>query len=1083
MASAVTNAAGAVEEFDIGGYGEGAASTTHDSTMFKLQMDELLAEMRPDYERRLKKVEKALHKLKGILEHIPERDPLPVSEAERNLRKFHKIFVPFPEPRPQSEVKYTLAYKKPANINVVGSYALKTAVKTEGVLLIDMAITMPSSLFQDKDYLNHRYFHKRAYYLACMAAGIQADNECKFNISFALQNDNELQPILVIGPTGGGSEYDFADSKCIIKIILAVSEDTFPKEKTLPDSNCLRKVGTKFPQAAKPVVPTPFYNATLRSESVVAPYLQFLHGTSARCGSYKDACVLGRIWLQQRGLGTSLAGGGFGHFELAATMAILLQGGGAKGKAVLSTGYSSYQLFKATLQFLTARDLVQSPLLFQCNHNIRSNPDTPLFFDGPRVLNVFFKMTPWSYAMLRHEARVTLTLLNESSLDRFEPTFITKVDNPLERFDSLIRVQSPSSILTATVVEAFELCEKLYKVLTTGLGDRTSQVFPIAPATKAWHITSSSYNTNTDRSLLIGFLHNPEKVDRAVDHGPPAEDRKAAAAFRNFWGEKAELRRFKDGSILESLIWTKNVSMGSILCQIIAYVIQRHINPAVADTIEFLGKDIDHLLPISASDGSQRLAQFQPLMNAYQGLEKQIRQLEGLPLQVREIVPNSPQLRYSSVMPPLLAAERVSFQPADCHVQFEGSARWPGNLVAIQKTKIAFLLRMGELLEESADRPITKLGLENDTNLILNTAFLDIVYPTGAAFRLRIHHEHGQVLLESKIKDKSLDGRSREEAAHALSAYKRDFIQGPLHTQALRTLCTRFPLLSPCIRLVKAWCNSHLLSPHVSEELVELLTIRTFVHPYPWQAPGSIMTGFLRTLAFISKWDWRSQPLIIDFSGDMASKAIDSINLRFEAWRKIDPGMNRMVMFAASNHDLDGVTWTEQGPSKVVATRLTSLAKAACSMVKEKALELEVKGLFVSSTREYDFVIHLNPRFTDLGRSQIEKQSTFKNLRVQSPVSTALVGYNPVDLYLKELMSLYGSNIVFFHNSNGGPIIAGLWSPQTGPRSWKVNIPYSTIPAIQQQDDMGTRISINKPALLNEMARLGGDLVTDIELH
>lgn len=65
-------------------------------------------------------------------------------EAERNLRKSYNVIVPFPEPRPQNEVKYTLAYKKPANINVVGSYALRTAVKAGGVLSIDMAITMPS---------------------------------------------------------------------------------------------------------------------------------------------------------------------------------------------------------------------------------------------------------------------------------------------------------------------------------------------------------------------------------------------------------------------------------------------------------------------------------------------------------------------------------------------------------------------------------------------------------------------------------------------------------------------------------------------------------------------------------------------------------------------------------------------------------------------------------------------------------------------------------------------------------------------------------------------------------------------------
>lgn len=618
-------------------------------------------------------------------------------------------------------------------------------------------------------------------------------------------------------------------------------------------------------------------------------------------------------------------------------------------------------------------------------------------------------------------------------------------------------------------------------MLSMGLGDRTSQVFPIAPATKSWSVTASSSNTNTNQSILVGFLHNPGQVDRAVDHGPPAEDRKAASAFRKFWGEKAELRRFKDGSILESLIWAKSVSRGSIIGQIITYVIQHRISQEVADTIEFIGKDVDHMLPFPASDGSQRLTQFQPFMDAYQALEKQIRDVEGLPLQVREIVPSDPQLRYSSVTPPLLAADRVFCQPADCLVRFEGSTRWPGDLLAIQKTKIALLLRIGELLGKSVDRPMTKLGLENQPQMVLNAAFLDIVYLEGPAFRLRIHHDHEQALLESEVNDKSRDGRSREAAAHALSTYKRDFVQGPLHTQALRTLCTRFPLLSHSIRLVKTWCNSHLLSPHICEELVELLTVHTFVHPYPWQAPGSIMTAFLRTLSFISKWDWRSQPLIVDFGGVMIAKDIDAVNLRFEAWRRIDPGMNRVVMFAASNHGSDGITWTEQGPSKVVATRLTNLAQAACSMVKAKALDLDVKGLFVSSLKDYDFVIHLNPKFTDLGRNKSRKQAVFKNVRVQSPLDTASVGYDSVDLYLQELQVLYGNNIVFFRNGNGGSVIPGLWSPQTGPRSWKGNVMYSTMPAVPPRDGIGAQISINKMAILNEIGRLGGDLVISIE--
>lgn len=81
-----TNPAGAVRKSDLGGDGEGAAGNTYNSNMFKLQMDELLAETRPDYERRLKKAEKALRRLKTILERIPEQEPLPVSSTSKTCR-------------------------------------------------------------------------------------------------------------------------------------------------------------------------------------------------------------------------------------------------------------------------------------------------------------------------------------------------------------------------------------------------------------------------------------------------------------------------------------------------------------------------------------------------------------------------------------------------------------------------------------------------------------------------------------------------------------------------------------------------------------------------------------------------------------------------------------------------------------------------------------------------------------------------------------------------------------------------------------------------------------------------------------
>ncbi len=277
----------------------------------------------------------------------------------------------------------------------------------------------------------------------------------------------------------------------------------------------------------------------------------------------------------------------------------------------------------------------------------------------------------------------------------------------------------------------------------------------------------------------------------------------------------------------------------------------------------------------------------------------------------------------------------------DVVVQFEGSGRWPDDLEAIQRTKIALLLKMGELLRHSMKGVESRLGLEKEAHTTLNAAFLDIIHANGSVFRLRIHNEKEQALNERRLKDKTLSPRDRDEAVMALAEYKRSFVQASSHTQSVRILCTRLPLLSQTMRLVKRWFGSHLLSLHFSEELIELLTVRTFVQPYPWQAPSSVHTGFLRTLLFLSRWDWRVEPLIVNINGELSSQDVEGITTRFEAWRKIDPGMNRVVLLAASNLDLDGVTWTQTGPSKVVATRMTALARAACAAVNEAELDLD----------------------------------------------------------------------------------------------------------------------------------------------
>lgn len=121
--------------------------------------------------------------------------PLHPLQASRQLLK-HGIAVPYALPLPTEESNWTVAFEKPSNVFVAGSWATKSGVKSRNDDVrwtIDLALEMPAvsrswsltcihpltdffiqDLFQEKDYLDGRFFHKRAYYLASVAKRLKA---------------------------------------------------------------------------------------------------------------------------------------------------------------------------------------------------------------------------------------------------------------------------------------------------------------------------------------------------------------------------------------------------------------------------------------------------------------------------------------------------------------------------------------------------------------------------------------------------------------------------------------------------------------------------------------------------------------------------------------------------------------------------------------------------------------------------------------------------------------------------------------------------------------------------------------------
>lgn len=76
-------------------------------------------------------------------------------------------------------------------------------IKESNGLSLDVAIAMPKDLFESKDYLNYRYFYKRAFYLASLAAGIQTEKDLPIKMTYEYLHGDVLRPILVIAPVAG----------------------------------------------------------------------------------------------------------------------------------------------------------------------------------------------------------------------------------------------------------------------------------------------------------------------------------------------------------------------------------------------------------------------------------------------------------------------------------------------------------------------------------------------------------------------------------------------------------------------------------------------------------------------------------------------------------------------------------------------------------------------------------------------------------------------------------------------------------------------------------------------------------------
>lgn len=665
---------------------------------------------------------------------------------------------------------------------------------------------------------------------------------------------------------------------------------------------------------------------------------------------------------------------------------------------------------------------------------------------------------------------------------------------------------------------------KLYRILSQGLGIRTKQIALLTKDTPQWGLDRRRmHEVKHGDYVLVGLVLNDQECERLVTFGPDAEHVEETKAFRNFWGNKAELRRFQDGSIKEAVVWAANPNK-LIVNSICQYLIDRHLGGELASTLKF---DHDKLLRVLQQDGgsSSSRALFQAKQSAFQKLVYFIQEIKELPLRVNAVYGTSSSLRDTSLGLPLPFDLQSDDSVASGVIEFESSSKWPDDIDAVEKLKTAFLLKLEEVLNNSNDYKAST-GVEDDfmDGAAVSIGFLQVLTGDGYAFKLRVA-TYKDALLYTK-----LDTKAGPHSANLALQYKQKYLSCISHTRVIHTLSLRFPFYSSAVRLVKSWFNAHLLTGQMSEEAIELLTLVPFLDSAPYLPPSSGMTGFTRTLEFLSTWNWRDDPIILDVdkqsdrtrdadakqvtSGVEGTRMDNALYLKlvdsFKKLRETDPVLSHAPLFIGTRHDITGVAWTRNSEvkgtirGKLVAARMTALARKTVEVLTLSRVTAKerIRHVFEPSVGDYDLVIYTrgNNRAASTGSA---KDSGFKNLGKRfpkSPEELAAKTCKPVDALYHELSAMYKDTIIFFKGTLGveqnNNIIGGVWYRDVvDARQFKIGLGFNSIPASAVSGSSGhkkaktggnnsatTMVVLNKEAILKEIENLGGDLIDEIEL-
>ncbi|KAL7418605.1 U3 snoRNP protein [Cryptotrichosporon argae] len=1061
-------------------------------TAFSLQLTALLdSTLLPNPHAALRTLLSAAHDLVLALPALPGVGPRKAAKRAGGLGWVgpEKLW-------PTDETKWTLGWDTPAEVLIGGGWGVVGGRKMGKGKMgpIDLIVVMPSAMFSAKDRTAFRYFHKRLHYLAVVKAALDRASTgggalAGTTTAWATPYDFR-RPIIILS---AGKEQGLKHA-VDIQIHAGLDAAVFPLAQLYPSKSLIRDPPASASAFASAdadaaAAPAPQTSTSILHDTLHKRHVLHLHRLSQQLPSaLAPFLALWHVWAARRGIPPARGGGGYVASQLlswAVDGAALVDGDGATARVRrargLGRGLSAYAALRAVWEQLATTDFAKTRVWVgdgdaEVPRDLIVAAFENVLVDTTGTVNVFAEWDRGEVDLLRHHARETLAAL-EAHADCFADIFLHSYA-PTRVFDEYITVHAPPTAARPLSERAEHLYPRVAPVLRRGFADRAAVV----------HVTQ------TATTVTVGLILTAAAT-RVLEIGPQPESADAPA-FRALWGERAELRRFKDGSIAESVVWelARPEDAARIPARIVAHLLGRHFAVPAAARYDRLDLARVLLVPDGAREaacvaGAEKLG-FRPVLDAYDALYKCLKAAE-LPLSVLSVLPAAEALRYSSpLIPHALDLARAAFAPEattympvhEVVLQFESSPRWPDDLAAIQALKLALLERLARAVAAGMRGAAADVELDAGASAIDDGASLRVRLPAGVAFRLRVHHARERVLLARALEPPppnplptQLPAPPRRLVIPALARHTRRFVTAPAHHALVAPLHHRFPTYSTAARLLKRWAAAHLLAPHVPAEALELVAARAYVDPGVLGVPHSAPAAFWRTIDWLAAWDWAAEPLLVPLPEaftDEQRTAAHAARAHADGWRICTPA------------DPASARWFV---GKAIAGRVRALARATAAAQAQLGSggDGDPRALFRTPLESYDVVLHLAAHLPRAAEAVDPDAASWEGAFRPAEPRDVRVAFDPVGDYVRDIQRLYGDALLVFADPHGGRAVGLLWNPAKQPRALKALLGFSARPVPATDTRLGeggtALVEVNRDAIVAEIARLGRGLVERVE--